>query len=564
MAIGDVHGDIDGLLITLYCAELINENGDWIGGNTIVIQCGDQIDRKRNNNMVNNNVKPGWGIHPELEVLQYTEWIHSRAQVEGGAFYSLLGNHEVQNVYLTTRYARYKQLKEDSTNRELSTEENDEMNFIKNNEMNFLNNYVSAADMTDWGGTIETRLHKLTAGTGLMAKFFAKRPVVLVIDDNWIFSHADIAVYLSTNKHFRDKNDVFTVLEKLNEDVFNYLNNGIPPPDIVFSDKEGSPLWSRNVCTSCLNAQLNPQHMKLKGFGFTFVAGHSTQFNIKYCQNANQFCIDTQRSLAFADNTRTPFQHYLAYAQSLIIFPDNTCQIRKPEDVLNDFLFAISRVAKPLVFIVSKNGGLNQVTNNEWEDNTNNNYTLQIPDVSVIFNQLTFQFMFQFQEREKTIFKNIKQNCSETISLSSYDLDRFQIYLGDAKGTFQVNLDNSYELTFVSNDVTQKNVLTLNQKYTFGRNVNHLEMSVQSVPTQNQYLRKFVIILKNKSSQLYATSYILKNRDMEWIEDSTENHFTHEDYVLNNSSLPPQTTSFLVRSNTDRGILQKIVFKGPE
>ena len=187
--------------------------------------------------------------------------------------------------------------------------------------------------------------------------------------------------------------------------------------------------------------------------------------------------------------------------------------------------------------------------------------------------------MFQFQEREKTIFKNIKQNCSETISLSSYDLDRFQIYLGDAKGTFQVNLDNSYELTFVSNDVTQKNVLTLNQKYTFGRNVindvklddtwttvseNHLEMSVQSVPTQNQYLRKFVIILKNKSSQLYATSYILKNRDMEWIEDSTENHFTHEDYVLNNSSLPPQTTSFLVRSNTDRGILQKIVFKGPE
>ena len=45
VVIGDIHGDFNSLLQSLYIAEVINKNCDWIGKNTIVIQLGDQLDK---------------------------------------------------------------------------------------------------------------------------------------------------------------------------------------------------------------------------------------------------------------------------------------------------------------------------------------------------------------------------------------------------------------------------------------------------------------------------------------------------------------------------------------
>ena len=53
VAIGDLHGDIDACLRTLWYADLIDGVGNWRGGNTVVVQLGDQIDRKREENDFN-------------------------------------------------------------------------------------------------------------------------------------------------------------------------------------------------------------------------------------------------------------------------------------------------------------------------------------------------------------------------------------------------------------------------------------------------------------------------------------------------------------------------------
>ena len=45
VAIGDVHGDIDAFLATLTLAGLANSKGAWSGGDAVLVQTGDVLDR---------------------------------------------------------------------------------------------------------------------------------------------------------------------------------------------------------------------------------------------------------------------------------------------------------------------------------------------------------------------------------------------------------------------------------------------------------------------------------------------------------------------------------------
>jgi hypothetical protein len=50
IVIGDIHGDWERMIKLLNIAKLIDKDDNWIGGNTVVVQVGDQIDRCRSNN----------------------------------------------------------------------------------------------------------------------------------------------------------------------------------------------------------------------------------------------------------------------------------------------------------------------------------------------------------------------------------------------------------------------------------------------------------------------------------------------------------------------------------
>ncbi len=88
VAFGDVHGDLDATRRALRLAGAIDEGDRWCGGDMVVVQTGDQLDR-------------GDG---EAEILLLFERLAAEAAAAGGAFHSLLGNHELMNVAGDLRY----------------------------------------------------------------------------------------------------------------------------------------------------------------------------------------------------------------------------------------------------------------------------------------------------------------------------------------------------------------------------------------------------------------------------------------------------------------------------
>lgn len=88
VAFADVHGDYLAAIEVLQLAGLMDAAGNWIGGDTVAVQTGDQLDR-------------GDG---EQAILDLFESLSEQAWDAGGGFYPLLGNHETMNVELDFRY----------------------------------------------------------------------------------------------------------------------------------------------------------------------------------------------------------------------------------------------------------------------------------------------------------------------------------------------------------------------------------------------------------------------------------------------------------------------------
>ncbi len=82
VAVGDVHGSPDAFSRVLRAAGLVDETGNWIGGNAILVQTGDLTDR-------------GPGVREVLDLMRDLE---RSAAEDGGQVVSLLGNHEVYNL----------------------------------------------------------------------------------------------------------------------------------------------------------------------------------------------------------------------------------------------------------------------------------------------------------------------------------------------------------------------------------------------------------------------------------------------------------------------------------
>ena len=91
VAMGDVHGDYEATPEALKTAGAIDDNLNWIGGDMVLVQTGDQLDRG----------------HGERAILDLFESLADQAWQAGGAFYSLLGNHETMNVELDFRYVTF-------------------------------------------------------------------------------------------------------------------------------------------------------------------------------------------------------------------------------------------------------------------------------------------------------------------------------------------------------------------------------------------------------------------------------------------------------------------------
>ena len=88
VAFGDVHGDLEAARGALRLAGAIDDQDHWIGGELVVVQTGDQLDRG----------------DQEQEILDLFERLRIESEAAGGAFHALLGNHELMNARLDLRY----------------------------------------------------------------------------------------------------------------------------------------------------------------------------------------------------------------------------------------------------------------------------------------------------------------------------------------------------------------------------------------------------------------------------------------------------------------------------
>ncbi|MEM7583788.1 MAG: metallophosphoesterase [Acidobacteriota bacterium] len=82
VAIGDIHGAFNGVREILRKIEIIDQRDNWVGGNSVLVQTGDFLDR-------------GPGATKVAELLMR---LQEEAPKQGGQVIVLLGNHEILNL----------------------------------------------------------------------------------------------------------------------------------------------------------------------------------------------------------------------------------------------------------------------------------------------------------------------------------------------------------------------------------------------------------------------------------------------------------------------------------
>ena len=88
IAVGDLHGDFEAWMVIAGRAGIVDEIGEWAGGETTLVQMGDVTDRGPDS----------------LKIIRHLQALRRGAQEAGGDVIVLLGNHEAMNVSGDLRY----------------------------------------------------------------------------------------------------------------------------------------------------------------------------------------------------------------------------------------------------------------------------------------------------------------------------------------------------------------------------------------------------------------------------------------------------------------------------
>jgi len=215
VAVGDVHGDYDQLVAVLKTAGLIDDQLNWTGAKTHLVQTGDILDR-------------GPDSRKAMDLLMRLE---KQAEEAGGYVHALIGNHEAMNVYGDVRYTSAGEF---ASYRDAAYEQN------------------HPPDGTHPLGYAEHRMQ--FSPDGYYGKWIVNHDAVIKINDS-LFLHGGISVkYVSTK--IRDINE--KVRQELKGDPGRLEGGIVKDPD--------GPLWYRGLATG--DVSLEPLVEKIrKNFG---------------------------------------------------------------------------------------------------------------------------------------------------------------------------------------------------------------------------------------------------------------------------------------------------------
>jgi len=188
---GDIHGDYNLMIDLLKMSNVIDSNHNWIGGNTYVVQVGDQVDRCRPLSSFYTCANPQTTQNDEandINILKYFNQLHDKAKVYGGAVISLLGNHEIMNSLGDMSYVSYEGIKQFANKDIINT--NDHIEIVKSGTKN--------------------RKEKFAPGNEYGTLLGCSRIPSVIIGSN-LFVHAGIVDYLLSDINIKDINDLETI-----------------------------------------------------------------------------------------------------------------------------------------------------------------------------------------------------------------------------------------------------------------------------------------------------------------------------------------------------------------
>ncbi len=215
IVIGDIHGDFNMLIRCLKIAKLIDNDYNWIGGETIVVQVGDQIDSCRfmTKGSVNNcnNTTIENDNPDDLNILYFMTKLHKKASNDGGAVYSLIGNHELLNSL-------------------------GDLSYVSHNNLRAFDNYKTESGVIIKDG-YQARHFAFTPGNEIANFLACTRKIALVIGSN-LFVHGGVVPYIAHKYKIDDMNKLLTL----------FLLGEIEQPEYftdLFISGKTSPLWTR-------------------------------------------------------------------------------------------------------------------------------------------------------------------------------------------------------------------------------------------------------------------------------------------------------------------------------
>ncbi len=303
IAIGDLHGDLEATIKALKLGGVISKSIpnntrdinkiNWMGGKKVVVQLGDQIDRVRPNELINDLCPENDSelVHDEgsdLKIMLLFSKLAGQAQKTGGAVYSILGNHELMNVDGDFRYVSPKEFREFG---------------------NYFKEKRSEDKSLPYG--FHSRKAAFCPG-GSIAKHLASNRYSVLVVGSWLFVHGGISKTCASRYLLKDINK--SVKNWLNGDK-SYKNKSYINSIYHCDDDENSPFWSRvfsdlhewndGVSTNDFNDTIKILNRNNKTNIKGMVVGHSPQF--MYDKPLNGACdnrlwrVDVGMSRAFGE-----------------------------------------------------------------------------------------------------------------------------------------------------------------------------------------------------------------------------------------------------------------------
>jgi hypothetical protein len=226
IAIGDLHGDLEAARTALRLGGAIDTEDRWIGGDLVVVQTGDILDRG----------------DEEEAVIRLFQRLREEAERAGGAVHVLNGNHELMNAYRDYRYV------------------------TPGGFADFVD-VAATTEVDSFSVSLEPQQRARAAAFlpgGPFARLLAQRNTIVIVGSS-LFVHGGILP-----EHL-DRG-----LDDMNDEIRAWLRAEAPQPDWIRGNR--SPVWTRLYSSEPTVAACDTLSSVLERVGVErMVVGHTVQ-----------------------------------------------------------------------------------------------------------------------------------------------------------------------------------------------------------------------------------------------------------------------------------------------